>query len=216
MAKAASLAVAALAVSGVLAGCGSNRPELPGGLSAPEGCVVPGYPPGPYGTEPGEVAENACFDGWLRPDQAAHEPSTLAPMRLSDFHDPDGARGVRLLIVNTAALWCSACRIEHETLGARARALAPEGLVVLSALFQGNDRAPATFRDLALWVETYGTDFPMVLDPDYSFGLYASAETAPLNLVIDPRSMTIREKFIGDQPAVMWPYVEALLERPDE
>ena len=217
MLRSASLAALAvlLAPSGIL-GCGSNKPELPGGLSAPERCVVPGYPVGPYGTEPGSVVENACFEGWLRPDQVAHDASTLEPVSLADYHDPDGARGVRLMIVNTAALWCSACRIEHETLGDRARALAPRGLVVLSALFQDRDRKPATLGDLALWVETYATDFPMVLDPDYSFGAYASAETAPLNLVIDARSMTIREKFIGDQPAVMWPYVEALLEQPDE
>jgi hypothetical protein len=205
-----------LLVALTLGACGTNKPELPSGLSEPEACVVAGYPAGPYGTEPGAVAENACFEGWLRPDRVAHEQATLEPVRLSDFYDPTGARGVRLLLVNTSALWCSACRIEHETLGERAREFADRGLVVLSALFQGNDRKPATLRDLTLWVETYETDFPMVLDPDYSFGLYASAETAPLNLVIDPRSMRILQKFIGDQPAVMWPYIAAALECPAE
>jgi hypothetical protein len=62
-------------------------------------------------------------------------------------------------------------------------------------------------------VETFDTNFPMALDPSYSFGLYASAETAPLNLILDPRTMTILRKFIGDQSAVIWPYVEAELDR---
>jgi hypothetical protein len=37
------------------------------------------------------------------------------------------------------------------------------------------------FADLKLWVETFKVDFPMVLDPDYQLGNYATAETAPLN-----------------------------------
>jgi hypothetical protein len=64
---------------------------------------------------------------------------------------------------------------------------------------------------LKVWIDTFRTNFPIVLDPGYSFGLYASAETAPLNLVVDPKTMTILEKFVGDQPAVMWPFIEARL-----
>jgi hypothetical protein len=35
-------------------------------------------------------------------------------------------------------------------------------------------------------------------------------------MVIDPRSMKILQKYVGDQGAVMWPYIEAeLAERSD-
>ncbi|HYO93268.1 MAG TPA: hypothetical protein VER33_02100 [Polyangiaceae bacterium] len=204
-----------VACGGVLscvAACGSNRPELPPGLGAPESCVAVDYPLGPYGTEPGSVVQNACFQGLRTPSRVATE-AALEAMALSDYYDPDGTRGVRLLLVNTAALWCSACRIEHETLPASARALSPRGLVVVSALFEDSNRNPAEFDDLSVWVESFDTNFPIVLDPSYSFGLYASAETAPLNLVVDPRNMTILKKVIGDQPAVLWPFVEAELSR---
>lgn len=196
-----------------LAACGSNKPELPPDLPAPERCVRVGYPEGPFGTEPGDTTENVCFEGWLAPQRVQHVTATLEPVALADFHDPDGSRGVRLLLVNTAALWCSACRIEHETLPEHAARLGPKGLVIVSALFQGVDGAPATFEDLTLWVETYETNFPMVLDPDYSFGRYASAETAPLNLVIDPKTMRILKKYIGDQSTVMWQFIEGELAR---
>jgi hypothetical protein len=53
----------------------------------------------------------------------------------------------------------------------------------------------------------------MVLDPSYSFGAHASAETAPLNLVIDARTMTLIAKYVGDQSAVMWPTIEGALTR---
>jgi len=204
--------LALLCAAGVL-GCGSNKPELPDDFGSAESCVRLGYPAGPFGTEPADLAQNACFEGWLRPDRVDRQPGTLEPIALADFHDPDGTLGIELLLINTAALWCSACRIEHETLPAHAEALRERGLVVLSALFQGVEREPATFEDLTLWVETYQTNFPMLLDPSYSFGVYASAETAPLNLVVDARTMRILKKYIGDQAAVMWPFIEGELSR---
>jgi hypothetical protein len=201
----------ALLFAAVLSGCGTNKPELPSGVSAPASCVELGYPEGPYGTEAGGVVQNVCLRGWTAPERTGHAESTLESIKLSDFHDPDGARGVKLLLVNTAAVWCSACRIEHEDLPARAAAYAPKGLSIVGALFQDQKQNPATVEDLSRWVETFGTNFPMTLDPNYAFGLYASAETAPLNLLIDPKTMTILKKYIGDQSAVMWPYIDAQL-----
>lgn len=196
----------------VAAGCGTNRPERPDDLGSVTDCAA-GYPAGPYGTEPGDVLKNACFQGWFRPDGVARTPETLEPIALGDFYDPRGTRNIRLLLVNTAALWCSACRIEHQSLPQHAEALGPAGLAVLSAIFQGVEREPASFEDLKLWVETYSSNFPTLLDPNYEFGLYASAETAPLNLIVDPRTMKILKKYIGDQSAVIWPYIEAELAR---
>ena len=207
-----SRAGAAAAALG-LAGCGTNQPELPPGLGVAESCVAVGYPDGPYATEPGGAVENACFQGWPAPATVSHGPETLEPMALSDYYDPEGRGRVKLLLVNTAALWCSACRIEHETLPEHYAELAPRGLEILSALFEDNMREPADLDDLKVWVETFDTTFPIALDPSYSFGLYASAETAPLNLILETRTMTILRKFIGDQSAVIWPYVETELER---
>jgi len=190
--------------------CGSNKPELPPGVQPPESCFAPAYPNGPYGTELGSVLRNSCFQGWSAP---ATQRGALEPIALSDFYDPDGTRGISVLLVNTAAVWCSACRTEHETLPDRARELGPRGLVILSALFQDQERNPASVEDLSQWTDVFATNFPMVLDPGYSFGLYASAETAPLNLVIDARTMTLLGKYVGDQSAVIWPSIEAALDR---
>lgn len=199
-----SFALAALA-------CGSNRPELPEGFDVTESCVRPGYPAGPFGSEPGDTAANACFRGWLEPHRVTHDEEALAPIALSDFHDPDGTLGIKLLLLNTAALWCTACRVEHETLPGHAQRLAPKGLTVVTAVFQGVEGKPATLADMTLWVETYRTNFPILLDPGYSFERYGPAALAPLNIVIDPRTMRVLEKYIGDQSEVLWPYIESEL-----
>ena len=107
--KAAALALFALA-------CGSNRPEIPPELLvAPENCSPFDYPEAPYGTEPGAVASNSCFKGWSRPNETAHEADTLTDLSFGRYYDPAGDR-YELLLVNSAALWCSACQVEHEEL----------------------------------------------------------------------------------------------------
>ncbi len=174
-----------------------------------------GYPEGPYGAEPGSVIENACFRGLLAPNRVA-EPTdaALEVIRLSDFHAPgDATSKPELLLLNTAAVWCSACRIEHETLKERATEFGARGLTIVSALFQAQDRSPASISDFATWTRVFETNFPMLLDPDYTFGRYASADTAPLNLLVDARDMRILEKYIGDQAELLWSYVDARLAR---
>jgi hypothetical protein len=191
-----------------LAGCGSNQPEIPSELLARGGCDAPDYPSGPYGSEAGDTVQNFCFQGFRSPEVGDQGP--LQQLAFADFHDPAGEH-YELLLVNSAAIWCSACQAEHQSLPARYAELAPRGLGLLSALFQDADGDPAVRDDLDVWIETFEPNFPMVLDPDYQLGVYASAETAPLNLVIDARSMRVERKFIGDQAAVLWPYIEELL-----
>jgi hypothetical protein len=195
----------------LLGACGTNRPEIPPELlEEPAGCSVFDYPEGPYGAEPGEVASDLCFQGWPRPDSVEHEPDTLSRLSFGRYFDPAG-ENYELLLVNSAALWCAACQSEHEDLPDRYREFAPRGLVIMSALFQDREGDPATVDDLTLWVETYSTPFPMALDPDYQLGVYAPAGSAPLNLLIDARTMEILEKFTGDQSTVLWPLIEAEL-----
>jgi hypothetical protein len=83
----------------------------------------------------------------------------------------------------------------------------------LSTLFQDAARNPASLEDLERWIAKFGTNFPMVIDPDLELGAYASPSSAPLNMLVDPRNMTVLRKYVGDQGTVMWPYIEAELER---
>jgi peroxiredoxin len=194
--------------------CGTNRPEIPEELlknpSMASACSTPGYPAGPYGVDAGSTAGDLCFQGWQTPNQTDHTASTLENVSLGHYFDPKGEK-YEILLVNTAAVWCSVCKSEHQTLPDHYAELAPRGLAIVSALFQDNAGKPAELSDLKTWVEAYDVPFPMVLDPDYQLGSYASAETAPLNLVIDARTMQIIDRFIGNQSEDLWQLIEGKL-----
>jgi hypothetical protein len=193
--------------------CGSNAPEVPDELlGSDSGCAAPDYPDSGVGTEPGDVAGNACFVGYRAPDRVVPSEPHRETVALSDYYDPAGSKGVSLLLLNTAAIWCSACVSEHRTLPDRQRELGPRGLVILSTLFQDAERDPASLEDVERWIAKFGTNFPMVADPDLALGAYASPDSAPLNMLVDPRTMQILRKYVGDQGSVMWPYIEAELD----
>jgi hypothetical protein len=199
-----------------LSACGTNRPKIPEELlrnpagSSAGGCSTPDYPEGPYGDHAGTVAADVCFQGFRTPTRTPHTEASLENVSLGNYFDPTGEK-YEVLLVNTAAVWCSVCKTEHRSLPGHYTELAPRGLAIVSALFQNNAGKPAEFSDLKTWVEAYDVPFPMVLDPDYQLGSYASAETAPLNLVIDARTMQIMDKFIGNQSEDLWQLIEDTL-----
>jgi peroxiredoxin len=202
-----------LACAGLLA-CGSNAPEVPPELLAPStGCQAPDYPSADAGSEEGDVVENVCFEGYRAPARVLPSPEHRETIAFSDYYDPAGTKDVSLLLINTAAIWCSACISEHRTLPERQTELQDRGLVVLSLLFQDAARNAASVEDLERWIDNFGTNFPMVTDPDLALESYASYAAAPLNMVVDPRSMKILRKYVGDQGSVMWPYIESELAR---
>ena len=207
-------AVRGLPLCCLLLACGANAPEVPPELLAGgSSCAAPDYPSAGFGTETGDVVQNACFTGYRAPDRVAPTQEHRETVALSDYYDPAGSKGYTLMLLNTAAIWCSACVAEHGTLPEHAAELAPRGLVVVSALFQDGQRNPADMADLGRWIDNFGPNFPMVADPELLLGAYASPDSAPLNMVVDLRSMKILRKYVGDQGSVMWPYLEAELSR---
>jgi len=202
------------AVAFTLLACGSNTPKIPPELLQSGGCNSPEYPQGPFGTEEGDILANACFQGFRDPSQVSHSESSLQTIAFADYYDPDGSKGYRSILINTAAVWCSACRSEHQDLSEKNSEYGPRGLRILSTLFQDARYQPATFRDLSNWVDTFESNYAMVLDPDYQLGAFARADSAPLNLVVDARSMKIEKILLGDQAAVLWPFIDASLAQP--
>lgn len=213
----------ALWMIGLLAlGCGTNRPDIPQELLEFEGgtgATGGNYPSGPYGSTPGEVAPNLTFtQGWLDPKAAGYDPATLAPIAFSDFYDPTGTT-YEILLVNTSATWCSACKIEHggsgqsPSLNAHMAELGPKGLVILSLLFEDASNNDAEPNDLVDWTKSFETEFPMALDPEYQMKTFQPNKSlAPFNMVIDARTMTILETYVGDQAAQIWPFIEQKLD----
>src|SRR3954469_13624554 len=94
-------------------GCGSNAPEVPKELlAAGSGCAAPDYPTEGIGKETGDVVKNQCFVGYRAPDRVPPAEAHRETIAFSDYYDPAGSKGVSLLLLNTAAIWCSACVAE--------------------------------------------------------------------------------------------------------
>src|SRR5262245_60477376 len=72
------------------------------------------YPAPPYGTQEGEIMPNFQFLGWSRPVDANYDTAALETVSLADSYDPDGSKGVRVLVVTAGAVWCTVCQYEYE------------------------------------------------------------------------------------------------------
>ncbi|MBK7581036.1 MAG: TlpA family protein disulfide reductase [Myxococcales bacterium] len=205
--------------------CGTNRPDIPEYLLADDAGNTAGYPSGPYAKDIkgdiGLVLGDLSFQqGWLDPKTAGYDTAKLAPISLSDFYDPDGSKGNEILLFNTAAGWCGACKNEHEgtgtnpSLGEHAASLAPRGFRVLSVLFEDGNFNPAQEKHLVAWAKSYETNFPFALDPENQLGgTFGVDQTAPLNLVVDAKTMKVLFGTTGDKGAVIWPFIETELEK---
>jgi len=217
-----------------LAGCSSSpltgvsdtqgepgAPSGSAGANAGGGVVGPSstwaaYPAGPYGTGRGATIENLSFSGWKHPDLAGYDPTKFETVRLSDFYDPDGRTGVKLLAINASAVWCSVCRAEYADMNANQvySTLQPQGLEILGTLFEDNAFYPAQPQDLKNWgkLSSHAVKFPLVLDPGFKLGAYFDSDATPLNLLIDVRTMTIVQVTMG-YSATYWSQVQTLLQK---
>jgi hypothetical protein len=207
------ISAALIATSTVLSGCGTNVPTIPAEyLTA--GCVVDcgdgNYPSGPYGNAKSDTIRNLRFpQGWMDPAGEGYDTEELRQISLEDFHNADDPSGFKLILLNSSALWCQACKVEHRTLSEEYEHRRDDGFVVVSALFQNGSGDPAEVTDLVAWTTTFESTYPMAIDPEGQFG---TADTAPLNYVIDAQTMKILRIFVGDQAAVMWGYIDQELE----
>src|SRR6185312_5719025 len=154
----ASALFARLGVTSLLVACGSNSADVPENLlDAIENQGNGGdYPAGPYGTGVGDVTQELCWDAWEDPKAANYDPARFQQICLSDFHaDPDA----RLLLVNSSAIWCVACRSEYGgSTGPKGRPSLSQhladyrdrGFRILGTMFQDAASQPATAKDAAL------------------------------------------------------------------
>lgn len=159
------------------------------------------YPAGPYGTGRGATIENLSFLGWRHPDAAGYDTAKFETVRLSDFYDPDGHTGLKLLAINASAVWCGVCRAEYQDMKttdvyATFRA---KGVEILGTLFEDNAYYPAQPVDLTNWgvLASHAVKFPLVLDPGFKMGAYFDSDATPLNMLVDVRTMHIVSVTMG-------------------
>lgn len=199
------LSTAAAAVLTVA--CGTNDPAPPrvgpgGGSDA--GGASGDYPAGPYGVSNGDVVQDHTWDGWTEPKESNYDEDALAPISLKDYYDPDGTKGYKAIVVNAAARWCSVCKIEQKDIRAMRDEWGPKGVVFIEALFEDVSSQPAKPSDLVAWGSTYQIDWVLVLDPANKLSAYFDPSSAPMNMIINARTMEIRDIVTGLPDESWW------------
>lgn len=159
------------------------------------------YPAGPYGVGVGATLEDFAFLGWRDPVAANYDIERMETVRLSEFYNPDGRSGVKLIWINASAVWCTVCRAEMRDIKSQDinGTMGPRGLQLLETLFEDNDSLPATPLDLQKWgqVVDHSIDFPLVLDPGFKLGAFFTSDATPLNMLVDARTMRIVDATMG-------------------
>lgn len=147
-----------------------------------------GYPTANQGVVKGSVIADLSL---VRPDGSAFQLSEI-------YRDTEGRR--RLLLISTAAGWCTGCKEEQPALQALYENHRDNGLEVLVAYFQDESFNAATAAHAADWVDQYSLTFPVVADPDNKLKPYypgSDDSAAPLNMMIDVCSMEILSSGVG-------------------
>lgn len=135
------------------------------------------YPAEPHGTVEGAVIAPLAFS---LPDGA--------PRTLEDVWRDGSAR---LLLLVTAAGWCTACLEEQGALRGLHDAWAPAGLVILEAVFEDSSFGPATPELAGAWKRQHALPFDVVSDAPNRLGAYYDDALAPMNMFVDVGEMKI-------------------------
>lgn len=182
----------------LLVACGNNDPAPPD-MSRPAAgdAAVEGYPPGPYGVSNGSVIADIAWDGWKDPVAVDYDSAAFEEVFLSDFYDPDGSKGFKAIVLNASARWCSICKIEQNHIREKTLEWEPKGVVFIEALFEDTGGNPAKPTDLVAWGKSYKIDWILVLDPTNKLSPFFDPSASPMNMVIDARTMVIRDIVTG-------------------
>jgi len=207
-----------------LVGCGDARPPLqgggvsvnPGGGGGPvttdaavpdadgeEAAIVDGYPAAPYGQYAGNTFPAYSLDGY------ADASTTWAKVDMRDYFDPDGTKGVRALVVVTAAQWCGVCQQEARWVpGEYTKSWQARGARLVTALIQDGSYKPAVRLVADQWRDAYSIPYAVVIDPTMSLiPPDIGAVKLPYTYVIDPRTMKIAHVYSA---AIAPPTIPAL------
>ncbi len=173
------------------------------------------YPDGPYGYNVGDtLGPDQTFYGYANPQKVGYK-GALEPIKLSDFYDPDGKKGIKVILFDVGALWCPYCKQEEADIQNKGyyATYKAKGTEFFSALFQDANGGPTKASDLQLWTTTYQSDYPTAIDPGFWFGHFFDSNAAPLNMLVNARNMKILDEMLGYGASQQWATIDSELSK---
>jgi len=155
---------------------------------------------------------NLKFTGFRAADTSAviDTKGDTTVLSMSDYYDPLGNRGIRLVHLSVNTRWCGPSneqvswfsgfdyQTNRRTDPGLAVTLAPEGVLFLDVLAAGfSPGTPATLDDLRGWVGDHQINFDTAVDAYIELGSLFPQAAIPFNVTIDARSMAILETSMG-------------------
>lgn len=165
--------------------------------------VVDDYPPGPYGGDYLDIAD---------PDLSFYDPWADSDIYLRDYYgNPD----IKVILISSAAGWCTACMYEAWDLVETYDTYQPKGLEIIYTLFEDVDGLPMwedahrRASDMALmndWHDNAGIyiglpkrviNYPLFVDIGYKLGEYYDKEATPFTIMVRTSDMRIVYRAVG-------------------
>jgi hypothetical protein len=213
-------------------------PDFPEGTGqAPKGTAA--YAPGPYGISKGSIIANYHFIGYANAQLVS---GSLQPIELADFYNPhaddpnyapedpsqddrlypagspygEGTPKPKALLIDVASVWCGPCNTEAKSVlpGLHVKYKPCGGEFLLQLADGATPGIAATQLNLYNWTYKYKVDFPATIDPTYKLGALFDANAFPANMIIDTRTMTIKEVIAGVPDATFWSIYAKTLNDP--
>ncbi len=136
--------------------------------------------------DPPEQVTDLEFSAFVEGDTSG-EPSAV---RLSDWF-AENAPGTRILMLNAAAGWCVPCMREAQEMPAFAAEYEPQGVAILTAVFQDQNGDPADPEFVKTWVDTFQLELPALIDTEFQTSAWFDVNTMPANMFVDAESHEI-------------------------
>jgi hypothetical protein len=189
-------------VAVLVAACSSSSPSPAAGDASADagGTHACAYPDGPYRKQVGSTLDPSLT--WQGFALGANDPTTV---KVTDFYDCDGTKGVSALLLDESATWCGECQVEAMKLAPLASGdWVQQGVAWVTLMYQEQLDQPATTSTALAWRNQFGLSHSTVCaDPQWtleSYGIDPSSGAVngfPTNAVVDPRTMRI----VAVQPA---------------
>lgn len=149
--------------------------------------------------DPAEQVTDLEFSAFLD-GNTDEEPVTV---HLSDWF-AENAPGTRILMVNAAAGWCVPCMREAEEMPEFAAEYEPQGVAILTAVFQDQNGDPAEREFVQTWADAFSLTLPVLIDTDFQTGAWFDVNTMPANMFVDAETREIltiaHGTEVGDDP----------------
>lgn len=114
----------------------------------------------------------------------------VSTIRLGDFHDPDGSKGIHALLLTQESLTCDFSFDAAEEIRKRAPGWADDGIEVIQLVVYDAKDEPATVETARQWKDFFEATWNVGADPAFTFHEIGH-NPLPIQLVVDPRTLTV-------------------------